>query len=214
MNLRQLAYLIDTLIFWAILYGATVGLYGSVSALYAWTVMISLRGLFAIKDGLGGRSPGKLVCGLQVVGAWDREPIGPWKSFKRNVLLTIPPLNVLSIAMGILTMEQGQRLADPWARTKVIWRRYRWRTPFTPDDQHCGICGYDLTGNVSGRCPECGRVVPRPPAPEVYCPQCGYDVSDHVGGWCPACGREIARVPVLTETTEAPPPDRFTGEPA
>jgi len=20
----------------------------------------------------------------------------------------------------------------------------------------CGICGYDLTGNISGKCPECG----------------------------------------------------------
>jgi hypothetical protein len=24
---------------------------------------------------------------------------------------------------------------------------------------HCCKCGYDLTGNVSGRCPECGRAV-------------------------------------------------------
>lgn len=24
---------------------------------------------------------------------------------------------------------------------------------------HCSGCGYDLTGNASGRCPECGRVV-------------------------------------------------------
>ncbi len=25
---------------------------------------------------------------------------------------------------------------------------------------HCQACGYDLTGNVSGKCPECGAVVP------------------------------------------------------
>ena len=25
---------------------------------------------------------------------------------------------------------------------------------------HCRQCGYDLTGNISGRCPECGREVP------------------------------------------------------
>ena len=24
--------------------------------------------------------------------------------------------------------------------------------------RHCRRCGYDLTGNVSGRCPECGAV--------------------------------------------------------
>jgi len=25
----------------------------------------------------------------------------------------------------------------------------------------CTKCGYDLTGNVSGRCPECGEPIPR-----------------------------------------------------
>jgi hypothetical protein len=25
---------------------------------------------------------------------------------------------------------------------------------------HCRNCGYDMTGNVSGRCPECGTAVP------------------------------------------------------
>ncbi|HWE95004.1 MAG TPA: hypothetical protein VG269_13645 [Tepidisphaeraceae bacterium] len=24
---------------------------------------------------------------------------------------------------------------------------------------HCKFCGYDLTGNVSGACPECGRKI-------------------------------------------------------
>lgn len=34
------------------------------------------------------------------------------------------------------------------------WRGYR-----RPRRGHCPRCGYDLTGNVSGRCPECGAVV-------------------------------------------------------
>jgi hypothetical protein len=34
-----------------------------------------------------------------------------------------------------------------------LWRSGR-RTP----GGHCEKCGYDLTGNVSGRCPECGEV--------------------------------------------------------
>jgi hypothetical protein len=29
-----------------------------------------------------------------------------------------------------------------------------------PEPGHCRACDYDLTGNVSGRCPECGTVVP------------------------------------------------------
>ena len=35
--------------------------------------------------------------------------------------------------------------------TIAAWRRQRRRPP-----GHCQ-CGYDLTGNVSGRCPECGE---------------------------------------------------------
>lgn len=41
--------------------------------------------------------------------------------------------------------------------TTILWRRDR-RIPPT----HCQNCGYDLTGNVSGRCPECGKPTPIP----------------------------------------------------
>lgn len=40
----------------------------------------------------------------------------------------------------------------------TIWLWYadhRWRPP-----GHCRRCGYDLTGNVSGVCPECGASTP------------------------------------------------------
>ncbi len=40
--------------------------------------------------------------------------------------------------------------------TVVLWWRDR---PIPPG--HCQHCGYNLTGNVSGRCPECGQAVPR-----------------------------------------------------
>jgi hypothetical protein len=39
--------------------------------------------------------------------------------------------------------------------TALLW--YRARRPIPPG--HCQKCGYDLTGNVSGRCPECGTPV-------------------------------------------------------
>jgi len=32
-----------------------------------------------------------------------------------------------------------------------------WRYDPRPPPGHCQYCGYNLTGNVSGRCPECGK---------------------------------------------------------
>ena len=37
--------------------------------------------------------------------------------------------------------------------TAFLWWRDRNRRP----PGHCRNCGYDLTGNTSGRCPECGK---------------------------------------------------------
>ena len=37
----------------------------------------------------------------------------------------------------------------------VLW----WGGRDTPAPGHCQQCGYNLTGNVSGRCPECGTAV-------------------------------------------------------
>jgi predicted Zn-ribbon and HTH transcriptional regulator len=39
--------------------------------------------------------------------------------------------------------------------TAILFRRDRRRFP----PSHCQRCGYDLTGNMSGVCPECGLAV-------------------------------------------------------
>jgi hypothetical protein len=43
---------------------------------------------------------------------------------------------------------------------RLCWRMYAPTAPFPPG--HCRRCGYNLTGNVSGACPECGAVARRP----------------------------------------------------
>jgi len=39
--------------------------------------------------------------------------------------------------------------------------------PMTDPPGHCTACGYDLTGNTSGVCPECGKTVPDQSSPET-----------------------------------------------
>ena len=46
----------------------------------------------------------------------------------------------------------------------ILFRRHDRHFP----PGHCQKCGYDLTGNVSGRCPECGtRIDPDGEATDV-----------------------------------------------
>ena len=47
-----------------------------------------------------------------------------------------------------------------FAGTMVVWRKHAHRLPFDPRGILCMECGYNLTGNVSGRCPECGTMIP------------------------------------------------------
>ena len=58
---------------------------------------------------------------------------------KPGVVSTSYPLAPILLVIGVLT--------------GVSW----WReTTCKPKHEHCQRCGYDLTGNVSGVCPECG----------------------------------------------------------
>jgi hypothetical protein len=43
-------------------------------------------------------------------------------------------------------------LRHRWPQIQVWWVKWR-----TPPEGHCRNCGYNLTGNVSGICPECGE---------------------------------------------------------
>jgi hypothetical protein len=48
----------------------------------------------------------------------------------------------------------------------AVWRRWkRWRAARMRERHLCAACGYDLQGNTSGVCPECGRAVPAPASP-------------------------------------------------
>jgi uncharacterized RDD family membrane protein YckC len=169
-NWRQAAYLVDLLIYQVILvllFEAVMPLIGPwlrtvpefSHALHIGVGYIGLPLLFCCKDAIAGRSPGKLLFGLQVVDAQSREPIGLRQSLKRNLIFMFPLIGTL---LGAVTMMSGRRLGENWARTDVVWLKYATRPPFVPEGRYCRACGYDLTGNVSGRCPECGTLIESP----------------------------------------------------
>ncbi len=46
------------------------------------------------------------------------------------------------------------------------------------DPRYCVSCGYDLTANISGVCPECGTPVPLPDAPPTHGPLTARPIQD------------------------------------
>lgn len=78
-----------------------------------------------------------------------------------NAQSTIGVWSELVIPLWFLTLASALPLA--W----LLWRRRR-----RPRPGVCGKCAYDLTGNVSGVCPECGTPIARFPSPEEgVCPR-------------------------------------------
>lgn len=58
-------------------------------------------------------------------------------------------VGMLSLAVTMFVVLFVPYLVARYVHHKVRWRRLE-------DANLCVACGYDLTGNVSGRCPECG----------------------------------------------------------
>lgn len=174
-NRRQVAYLVDSLLFLIPVYGVLFllepqlgGLAGSPALLEVFVVVFALimNSLFIMRDGFNGQGPGKRLTGVQVIDETTGQPISFLQSFKRNwwFLLGVLPFvgNLVSLAIVItiiIQMTKGYRLGDRFARTRVIWKKYADSPVFGGKGIRCRKCGYDLTGNQSGLCPECGTPI-------------------------------------------------------
>ena len=190
-NRRQVAFLLDyiLLIVGAYLAGMVVVLANpspsDVTFVMVLGVAIGLafNFLFALKDGFSGQSPGKMLMGVQVLQRRSLEPAGFLASLMRHIPLlvmwTVPAFMVffpgipwlvtnLIILILLLYMAtqlcRGPRWGDKLAGTMVIWKKYRHRVPFDTRGALCVVCAYDLRGNVSGVCPECGTPIADPAA--------------------------------------------------
>ena len=103
-----------------------------------------------------------MIAAAFVVSAW-------WRPF----WVTFPRGDVVGVYSGALEFRRVDgwfQMGGTWTRgvilpliypfaaiavpTLLVW----WFGPKPPKPGHCP-CGYNLTGNVSGRCPECGEAV-------------------------------------------------------
>lgn len=190
-NRRQLAFLLDLGLWCAVVQGAE---FLRIPSSLEWPLYIGCSLAFAFKDGIQGISPGKWLMGLQVVDQATLQPIGPLASFKRNLVVSIPFGSVVAFILSF-RLRRGWRLGDFWAKSKVVWRKHAHKFPFDSRGTCCPQCGYDLTGNISGICPECGGAVPaylgRPPEEHMhFCIRCRRSTLPG-RRICPLCARRL-----------------------
>lgn len=174
-NRRQLDYLGDAIVFIIpnmLIIGAVTFalLHSGVSEISTqvidFVLGLGLACIFCFRDSINGRSPGKWMTNLQVVNEADNQPISFGQSFKRNCVLLIGqvpfvgPFVVFVIVIVIaVQVGSGYRIGDRFAKTKVIWLKYANSPVFGGNPMLCKGCGYNLLGNVSGVCPECGKPI-------------------------------------------------------
>lgn len=67
-----------------------------------------------------------------------------------------------------------------WLMTAIAWTAFviLWRKARKPPVGHCQECGYNLTGNISGKCPECNAEVPEKRARKDSNPQPSVPKTD------------------------------------
>lgn len=101
-----------------------------------------------------------LVAGGVYVAYRIRKDDIPWSgnaSIGLGVyLILLSPGFAWLVDMGSLKSYLPCLAFGSWSLYRGIRRKLReakWR------DGRCEACGYDLTGNVSGKCPECGTTV-------------------------------------------------------
>jgi hypothetical protein len=145
----------------------------------ALTAASTIMGLF-VASGKWGASgmvpiPGDDVCELGIGSGQIsiRMPAAqppqfaypPWLVSHRNFYLVLSIVPEYALIPGAApAASQVSVFLLPFALTSWGWLSWRLAVRLAPRRSapgHCGSCAYDLTGNVSGTCPECGRAVER-----------------------------------------------------
>ena len=109
---------------------------------------------------------GKYERSLHVAGiVWVQRVMAWWRPWQNWVLLSYS----FRLYGWLFLFHIGVLIAGPWLAFQFAQIAYFCRQlkvddrEQEPAAQHlrCENCGYDLTGNESGVCPECGTPIPR-----------------------------------------------------
>jgi len=135
-------------------------------------------------------SPGLLVASVSIaIGV----SLGPWAlvALARRTPLSrvLGLISIACIALPTLaiTAVEGWPPQEAWVwiglsiAPGIIAIVFN-RTPRSKPG-HCTKCGYNLTGNTSGVCSECGAA--------VRCKTCGYNLTGNISGKCSECGAPV-----------------------
>ncbi|MDO8748345.1 MAG: RDD family protein [Candidatus Omnitrophota bacterium] len=111
-NKRVCAYIID--------YGlaSTLGICLAIlleTKMAAWTNCLFYM---LLRDTFGGRSLGKLACGLKVIDV-KKRPLKISQAIIRNIFIVLPVLPLVEYFV-LLKNQQGRRIGDKAAKTMVI----------------------------------------------------------------------------------------------
>lgn len=84
--------------------------------------------------------------------------------FLGSCVLSSVAVQVFVVPAPCLVLPLGAwLLAGIAAIAAARWSRKRDLPEVWVAQGRCAACGYDLTGNVSGKCPECGTIITRQP---------------------------------------------------
>jgi uncharacterized RDD family membrane protein YckC len=129
-NRRQAAFLVDLFLWYSIISATSFALGPILGETLPEDISLLVGGFFSLvftlKDGLAGYSPGKALMGVRVIDERTGLAAGFGASFLRNLPLLIP-LVPLFVAFRL---REGHRVGDGWAKTRVIWNKYRDQGPF------------------------------------------------------------------------------------
>ncbi|MCB9849617.1 MAG: hypothetical protein H6817_02815 [Phycisphaerales bacterium] len=170
--------------------------------LLLWCILIQVLSLCVMPYGLGVYAPMKSGIGVAIAFQSLRFGIQIcvaivvvmlMAALKRNIiwrilyifLVLVPFLNLLLLvtinAQATCALrDAGIRVGFMGADLEVVRRRMYAHL--------CNQCGYDLTGNQSGICPECGTAIG-----PWYCHHCGANIRGNFSPACASCGATIVR---------------------